>query len=112
MHRQALCERFNFADLPVVLAAKAIDLGIAVAPDNPRVQEVKHLRRGAPPIPETCHDLDTGQSPPPSGNLPWDAFRRIDRGPPTKAFLPAAPNLEPAAARSVPAQDNESNDGK
>jgi hypothetical protein len=111
-HRQALCERFNFADLPVVLAAKAIDLGIAVAPDNPRVQEVKHLRRGAPPIPETCHDLDTGQSPQPSGPLPFDAFRRVDRGPPIKMSLAPPVVLEPmAAARSLPTT-NEQNDGK
>jgi hypothetical protein len=98
----AYCERFDFRELPIELAAKALEAGIAVAPDNPRVREVKHLRRGAPPDPARCYDLDTGKVPQASENLPWDAFRRIDRGP-LKAFLPAPPlNFEPAGARSVP----------
>jgi hypothetical protein len=44
-NRLAFVERYDFAELPVELANKALESGVAVAPDNPRIQEVKHLRR-------------------------------------------------------------------
>jgi hypothetical protein len=110
-HRLALCQRYDFAELPVELANKALESNVAVAPDNPRIREAKHLRRGAPPLPDRCVDLDTGKAPaPPAGIVPWDAFRHLDRGPPVAAFMPA-PSFEPAAARSVPT-NNEPNDVK
>jgi len=111
--RLATCERFDFRELPVELARKALESNVAVAPDSPRIQEVKHLRRGCPPDPARCYDLDSGNAPQPSGNVPWDAFRHIDRGPPTRMSLAAPARFEPVAARSVQVQDNnESNDGK
>ncbi len=103
----AYCERFNFASPPAMVAAKALETGIAVLPDDERVAKLKHLRRGAPPIPETCHNLDTGEAPAPSGALPFDAFRRIDRGPPTRMSLAAPTAFEPVGARSLPVQTNE-----
>jgi hypothetical protein len=107
-----LVERFDFRELPIELAAKALEAGIAIQPDNPRVQEVKHLRRGAPPDPARCYDLDSGEAPQPSGNLPWDAFRRIDRGPPTRINLAPPLSFEPAAARNLPTTNNGPNDEK
>jgi hypothetical protein len=109
---QQLAERFDFRDLPIEAARKAIEAGLATEPDNPRVRETKHLRRGAPPDPARCYDLDSGEAPKPSGPAPWDAFARIDRGPPTKMSLAPPLNFEPAAARQAPVQTNEQNDGK
>ena len=108
-----LCERFSFASVPVELAAKALDSGLAILPDDERVAKLKYNKRGGPPHPASCHDLDTGEAPAPSGNLPWDAFRRVDRGGPVKMSLAAPAVFEPAAARSAaPLQTNEPNDGK
>jgi hypothetical protein len=107
-HRLAYCERYDFAELPVELANKALESNVAIAPDNPRIQEVKHFRRGAPPLPEKCVDLDTGKAPAPTGPIPWDTFSRIDRGPPTKMSLAPPLNFAPAGARSVPTNNNES----
>jgi hypothetical protein len=83
-----------------------MDTGVAVLPESEQAQKWKFNKRGAPPIPEKCIDLDTGELPKPqAGIIPWD-FKTIDRGPPTKMFLPA-PNFEPAAARQAPLQNNE-----
>jgi hypothetical protein len=50
-HRQALCEQFDFADLPVALASKALESNPAIPPDSLRIREVKHLRpRRSPTI--------------------------------------------------------------
>jgi len=105
-------ERFSFANVPEALAHKAIELGVAVLPEDERVARLKFNKRGAPPHPATCHDLDTGEAPAPSGPLPWDAFRRVDRGGPFKVNLapPASFEPAPAGARGVTIQDNETND--
>lgn len=106
--RLAYCERYDFAELPVELANKALESNVAISPDNPRIGEVKHLRRGAPPLPDRCVDLDTGQLPkPPSGPVPWN-LEVLDRGPPMKMGLSPSPSFEPAAARSAaPPSNNE-----
>jgi hypothetical protein len=110
-HEFELGERFSFAIVPVELAHKALDSGVAVLPESEQAQKWKFNKRGAPPIPEKCIDLDTGELPkPPSGPVPWN-LGVLDRGPPTKMFLPASPNFEPAAARSAP-QINENNNEK
>jgi hypothetical protein len=107
-----LAERFSFASVPVDRAAKALDLGVAAVPDDERVAKLKYNKRGAPPHPASCHDLDTGEAPAPSGALPWDAFRRVDRGGPVKMSLAApAVFVEPVGARSIaPPTNNEAND--
>ena len=109
-----LVERFSFANLPVELAHKALERGVAVLPDSEQAQKWKFNKRGGPPIPEKCIDLNTGELPkPPSGPVPWN-LEVINRGPPTRMSLAAPAVFEPAAARSIapPATNNESNDGK
>jgi hypothetical protein len=105
-----LAERFSFANVPVELAAKALENGIAVLPDDERVAKLKYNKRGGTPHPATCHDLDTGEAPAPSGALPWDAFRRVDRGGPVKMSLAAPAVFEPVGARSVPSNDEQNDD--
>jgi len=110
-----LAERFSFANVPAELAHKALENGVAILPDDERVAKWKYNKRGAPPIPEKCFDLDTGELPkPPSGPVPFDAFRRVDRGPPIKMNLAPPPAFEPApvGARSVSTTNNEQNDEK
>ena len=107
-----LAERFGFANVPAELAHKALENGIAILPDDERVAKLKYNRKGGAPHPATCHDLDTGEAPAPIGNLPWDAFRRVDRGGPVRMSLAPPATLEPIAARSVPIQDNGHNDEK
>jgi hypothetical protein len=104
---QQLAERFDFRDLPIEAVRMAIQIGVATPPDSPRAQETKHLRKGAPPDPARCYDLDTGEAPKPAGSAPWDAFARIDRGPPTRMSLAPPLSFEPAAARQAPLQKNE-----
>jgi hypothetical protein len=105
-----LAERFSFASVPLELAARALESGIAVPPDDERVAKLKYNKRGGPPIPEKCIDLDTGELPkPPSAPIPWN-LQVLDRGPPTRVTLSPPVVLEPmAAARSLP---TEQNDGK
>jgi hypothetical protein len=111
-----LAESFSFANVPTDLAAKALENGVAVLPESEPAQKWKYNKRGGPPIPEKCIDLDTGEMPkPPSGQVPFDAFRRVDRGPPIKMNLAPPPAFEPApaGARGVaPPSNNEPNDGK
>jgi hypothetical protein len=103
-----LVERFDIVELPNRLVDLAISKNLVIDPESERARELIKQRRGAPPLQERCYDLDTGQSPQPSGPLPFDAFRRVDRGPPIKMNLAPPPAFEPVGVRSVP----ESNDGK
>jgi hypothetical protein len=106
-----LIERFDIVELPNSLVDLAISKNLVIDPESDRARELIKQRRGAPPLQERCHDLDTGQSPqPPSGPLPFDAFRRVDRGPPIKMNLAPPPAFEPApaGARGVaPPSNNE-----
>jgi hypothetical protein len=108
-----LAERFAFVSVPVELAHKALENGIAVLPDSEQAQKWKFNKRGGPPIPEKCIDLNTGEMPkPPSAPIPWN-LQVLDRGPPTRMSLAPPAILEPMAARSVaPPTNNESNDEK
>jgi hypothetical protein len=111
-----LIERFDIVELPSNLVDIAVSKNLVIDPESDRARELIKQRRGAPPLQERCHDLDTGQSPqPPSGPLPFDAFRRVDRGPPIKMNLAPPPAFEPApaGARGVaPPSNNEPNNGK
>jgi hypothetical protein len=101
-----LGERFAFVNVPAELAAKALENGIAVLPDDERVAKLKYNKRGGPPIPEKCVDLDTGELPkPPSGPIPW-GLEVINRGAPTKMSLAPPAVFEPIAARSVQEPDH------
>jgi hypothetical protein len=101
-----LAERFSFASVPVELAHRALESGAAVLPEDDRVAKLKYNKRGAPPIPEKCIDLDTGELPqPPAGIVPWN-FEPVDRGPPTKAFFSSSPSFEPPAARDQPTNND------
>jgi hypothetical protein len=83
-----------------------------IDPESDRARELIKQRRGAPPLQERCYDLDLGGEAPKSrGQIPWN-IEVINRGPPTRMSLAPPATFEPAAARSVPVQDNESNDGK
>jgi hypothetical protein len=107
-----LAERFSFVNVPVELAHKALENGIAILPDDERVEKLKYNKRGGPPIPEKCIDLDTGKMPkPPSAPIPWN-LQVLDRGPPTRMSLAPPAVFEPAAARSVSTTDNGHNDEK
>jgi hypothetical protein len=104
-----LAERFAFVSVPVELAHKALENGIAVLPDSEQAQKWKFNKRGGPPIPEKCIDLNTGEMPkPPSAPIPWN-LQVLDRGPPQRMTLSPPATFEPIAARSVP-NNNESND--
>jgi multidrug efflux pump subunit AcrA (membrane-fusion protein) len=108
-----LGERFAFVNVPVELAAKALENGIAVLPDDERVAKLKYNKRGGPPIPEKCVDLNTGELPtPPSGPIPWN-LQVLDRGGPVRMSLapPATFEPAPAGARNHPTNNNnETND--
>jgi hypothetical protein len=107
-----LAERFSIVNVPAPLAAKALENGIAIPPDDERVAKLKYNRKGGPPIPEKCVDLNTGELPkPPSGPIPW-GLEVINRGAPTKMSLAPPAVFEPVSARSLPTTNNESNDGK
>jgi len=102
-----LGERFSFANVPAELAAKALESGIAVLPDDERAQKWKYNKRGGPPIPEKCIDIETGELPKPTGPIPW-GLEVINRGPPTRITLSKPATLEPMVARSVaPSTNNE-----
>jgi hypothetical protein len=82
-------------------------VGVAVLPESEQAQKWKFNKRGAPPIPEKCVDLDTGELPkPPAGIVPWN-FERVDRGLPTKMSLAPPPSFAPAAARNLPTNTHE-----
>jgi len=107
-----LAERFAFVSVPVELAHKALENGIAVLPDSEQAQKWKFNKRGGPPIPEKCIDLNTGEMPkPPSAPIPWN-LQVLDRGPPQRMTLSPPATFEPAAAHSLPVQTNEQNDEK
>jgi hypothetical protein len=107
-----LAERFSFANVPAELAAKALENGIAVLPEDERVAKLKYSRKGGPPIPEKCVDLNTGELPkPPSGPVPWN-LEVINRGGPIKMSLAAPAVFEREAARSAPLQTNEPDHGE
>jgi hypothetical protein len=90
-------ERFSFASVPLELAHKALERGVAVLPESEQAQKFKYNKRGAPPLPEKCIDLDTGELPkPPAGIVPWN-LEVLDRGLPTKMFLPTSPSFAPLA---------------
>jgi hypothetical protein len=57
-HEFELAERFSFASVPVELARKAMEIGVAVLPESEQAQKFKFNKRGAPPIPEKCVDLN------------------------------------------------------
>jgi len=106
-----LGERFSFANVPEALAHKALDLGVAVLPESEQAQKWKYNKRGGPPIPEKCIDLETGELPkPPSGPVPWN-LQVLDRGGPVRMSL-APPAAFEAAARSIAQTDNGHNDEK
>jgi hypothetical protein len=107
-----LAERFSSANVPTDLAAKALENGIAVLPDDERVAKLKYNRKGGPPIPEKCIDIETGEMPkPPSGPVPWN-LQVLDRGPPTRMTLSPPATFEPIAARSVTNNNESDDDGK
>ena len=111
-HRLTLCERFDVCALPNSLVDLAISKNLVIDPESDRARELIKQRRGAPPLQERCYDLDLGGEAPKSrGQIPWN-IEVINRGPPTRMSLAPPATFEPAAARSVPVQDNESNDGK
>lgn len=111
-HRLTLCERFDVCALPNSLVDLAISKNLAIDPEEDRARELIRQRRGAPPLSEKCYDLDHGgEAPASSGPLPFDAFRRVDRGPPTRVSLTPPTNFEPVGARGAPIQNNsEQND--
>jgi len=108
-----LVERFSFANLPVELAHKALERGVAVLPDSEQAQKWKFNKRGGPPIPENASIKHGGIAKAAERPVPWN-LEVINRGPPTRMSLAAPAVFEPAAARSIapPATNNESNDGK
>jgi hypothetical protein len=113
-HEFELGERFSFANVPAELAAKALESGVAILPESEQAQKWKFNKRGAPPIPEKCIDIETGDLPkPPSGPIPWN-LQVLDRGGPVRMSLAPPAVFEPAAARSIapPTNNNESDDGK
>jgi hypothetical protein len=107
-----LGERFAFVNVPAELAAKALENGFAVLPESEQAQKWKYNKRGGPPIPEKCIDLDTGKMPkPPSGPVPWN-LQVLDRGPPTRMTLSPPATFEPIASRSVTNNNESDDDGK
>jgi hypothetical protein len=47
-HEFELAERFSFASVPVELARKALEIGVAVLPNSEQAQKCKFNKRGAP----------------------------------------------------------------
>jgi hypothetical protein len=60
-----LGERFSFANVPAELAARAPENGVAILPESEQAQKWKYNKRGGPPIPEKCIDIETGELPKP-----------------------------------------------
>jgi len=112
-HRLTLCERFDVCALPNNLAELAMSNNLSIDPELDRARELIKQRRGAPPLSEKCYDLDHGgEAPnPPRGHVPWN-IEVINRGPPTRMSLAPPATFEPAAARSLPATNNESDHGE
>lgn len=110
--------RWSFAGLPVPLAEKALSLGWAISPDDPRVKDLSKGRSSYAPAQflERCHDLDTGELPaPPPMYLPYGAHRpaiapenyRANEPVRTVTIPGAAAMPEPLGARSLKADDDD-----